>query len=216
MDAPILASVSAGTVLGLSAGISPGPLLTLVISQTLKHGIREGTKVAMAPLLTDLPIVLLSICLIGTLRSADALLGAISLAGSFYIFFLAWESFTSKPPGMPQKSENPRSLIKGGIVNMLNPHPYLFWLTVGAPLLLKFYTQTSMAGIGFIAGFYFLLIGSKVGIAWAAGYTGGFLTGRGYLYLMRFLGCLLAVFALMFLWDALTLLDVWGKGTFVA
>ncbi|MBT4876955.1 MAG: LysE family translocator, partial [Desulfobacula sp.] len=39
-----------GMVLGLSAGLAPGPLLTLVISETLLHDIRAGIKVAMAPL----------------------------------------------------------------------------------------------------------------------------------------------------------------------
>ena len=53
--------ISAGLVYGLSAGFSPGPLMALVISQTLKHGIREGAKVAMAPLITDLPIILVSL-----------------------------------------------------------------------------------------------------------------------------------------------------------
>ena len=55
-----MALVSAGLVYGLSAGFSPGPLMALVISQTLKHGIREGAKVAVAPLITDLPIILLA------------------------------------------------------------------------------------------------------------------------------------------------------------
>ena len=41
-----------GTVLGLSAGLAPGPLLTLVISETLQHDIRAGIKVAVAPFIT--------------------------------------------------------------------------------------------------------------------------------------------------------------------
>ena len=46
-----------GVVFGLAAGLMPGPLLALVIQQTLRHGPGEGIKVAAAPLLTDLPIV---------------------------------------------------------------------------------------------------------------------------------------------------------------
>ena len=52
------ASLLTGVIFGLSAGFAPGPLLTLVITQTLKHNIKEGVKVALAPLLTDLPIIL--------------------------------------------------------------------------------------------------------------------------------------------------------------
>jgi len=45
---PELAYLLPGLALGLSAGISPGPLLTLVMTQTLKHGKGEGVKVSLA------------------------------------------------------------------------------------------------------------------------------------------------------------------------
>jgi threonine/homoserine/homoserine lactone efflux protein len=54
--------LSAGITLGLSAGFSPGPLSTLVISHSLRYGTREGVKVAMAPFITDVPIVFV-VCL---------------------------------------------------------------------------------------------------------------------------------------------------------
>ena len=53
----ILKFASLGGFLGLTAGISPGPLLTIVISETLKHGRKEGFKVAVSPLFTDVLIV---------------------------------------------------------------------------------------------------------------------------------------------------------------
>ena len=56
--------LASGVVFGLSAGLSPGPLLTLVISETLKHGTRSGIKVALAPLITDTPIVMLAITVV--------------------------------------------------------------------------------------------------------------------------------------------------------
>ncbi len=46
-----------GIVLGFAAGISPGPMLGLVISQTLRYGWRAGNLVALAPLFTDIPII---------------------------------------------------------------------------------------------------------------------------------------------------------------
>ena len=42
-----------GAIFGFAAGISPGPLLTLVITETIKHNKTEGIKVALAPLITD-------------------------------------------------------------------------------------------------------------------------------------------------------------------
>ncbi|OGT32916.1 MAG: hypothetical protein A2W28_01290 [Gammaproteobacteria bacterium RBG_16_51_14] len=48
-----------GAVLGISAGLAPGPLLALVVTETLKHGIRTGVRVALVPVCTDLPIIFL-------------------------------------------------------------------------------------------------------------------------------------------------------------
>jgi len=60
----MLSSLLAGIVMGLTAGFSPGPLSTLVITQTLRHGLKEGVKVAVAPLMTDLPIIAASLLLL--------------------------------------------------------------------------------------------------------------------------------------------------------
>ena len=70
----------AGAAFGLSAGITPGPLLALVIAQTLAHGPREGGKVALAPLLTDSPIILGALLLTSSAASHGTLLGEIGRA----------------------------------------------------------------------------------------------------------------------------------------
>ena len=46
----MIALLTAAAVYGLSAGFSPGPLLALVIAQTIRFGFREGARAAMAPL----------------------------------------------------------------------------------------------------------------------------------------------------------------------
>jgi len=44
----------------LSSGLSPGPLLTLDLTQIIKHNRAEGIMVAISPMITDLPIILIS------------------------------------------------------------------------------------------------------------------------------------------------------------
>ena len=53
-------------------GLAPGPLLALVLAQTLRHGPREGCKIALTPLVTDAPIIALSLALAATLAKAMA------------------------------------------------------------------------------------------------------------------------------------------------
>jgi threonine/homoserine/homoserine lactone efflux protein len=208
MNPEHLSSLAAGTVLGLSAGFAPGPLLTLVITQTLQHDIREGIKVSMAPLITDLPIIVVSLFLLSKLSHFDRLLGAISLVGGVYVLYLAYECLRTGPVKLEETEDQPRSLRKGALINALNPHPYLFWATVGGPFVFKSGQQNLLAPVLFVMGFYAFLVGSKVFLAFVVGKSRAFLTKKGYIWTMRVLGCLLAVFAFFLLKDALSFLGI--------
>jgi threonine/homoserine/homoserine lactone efflux protein len=203
----MITAVAAGTVFGLSAGLAPGPLLALVITQTLRHNVKEGMKVAVAPLVTDLPIILASLFLLSSLSELNPILGLISLAGGLYVFYLAWEGFRAKaiPIDMIEMlAPEAHSLRKGSLVNVLNPHPYLFWLTVGAPFVLNAKKESLVASLLFVGSFYAFLVGAKIFLAWLAGKSRSFLTGRSYVIVMRILAALLALFALLLIKGALT------------
>lgn len=57
----------AGAALGLSAGVSPGPLTTLIIAESLRGGWPAGFRVALAPLITDSLLVTLALLIIALL-----------------------------------------------------------------------------------------------------------------------------------------------------
>jgi len=59
VDSALVAFVLQGAALGLTAAASPGPLQTLLISEALIGGFRRSAPIAFAPLVTDVPIVLL-------------------------------------------------------------------------------------------------------------------------------------------------------------
>lgn len=126
-----------GTILGLSAGIAPGPLLALVISETLRHDMKAGIKVALAPIISDVPIVTLTLYILAKLSTFNIILGTISFLGGFVLLYMAYESLVTKGVNLTFQNLKPQSLRKGIIVNVLNPHPYLFWITIGAPTTIK-------------------------------------------------------------------------------
>ncbi|WP_243684857.1 hypothetical protein [Methanosarcina barkeri] len=72
-----------GSFLGLAAGTSPGPLLAVTISETLQYGKWEGIKVAVSPLITDLPIVLSVLYVLSHLKSYDFIIGIIAFFWGF-------------------------------------------------------------------------------------------------------------------------------------
>jgi threonine/homoserine/homoserine lactone efflux protein len=200
---PELAYLLPGLAFGLSAGISPGPLLTLVMTQTLKHGVREGVKVSLAPLLTDLPIIIVVLFILDRLTSLDPVLGAISLFGAGYLLYLGYESLMFKGDMPSDQAEAPHSIRKGIVANFLNPSPYMFWFSIGGPLMLKAFNLGLIAAVLFIVPFYCLLVGAKCMVAIVAGRSRHFLRSRYYIYTVRGLGLVLCLFGLLFVKDAL-------------
>ena len=191
----MFASLSAGLVYGLSAGFSPGPLMALVISQTLKHGTREGARVALAPLVTDLPIILLSLLVLSRLAEFQKVLGWISIIGGIFVAYLAYGNF--RPPRLTVEAGRaaPQSLTKGVVANALSPHPYLFWLTVGGPVIVRGWSESPVAPLAFLLAFFACLIGAKMLTAWITGRSRPWLSGPVYRGILFVLGGLLAVYA---------------------
>jgi len=201
-----------GVIFGLSAGLSPGPLLTLVISETLKHDVKEGIKVSIAPVLTDFPIVIFTLLILSRLSNMLALLGVVSLLGSAFLVYLGYEGISFKGVDIDVAQTKPQSIRKGVIANFLNPAPYLFWFTIGAPLVLKGFRIGIFPASAFILGFYVFLVGSKVLVAVVVGKSRFFLKSRNYIYTIRLLGIILLVFAVLFAKDGLELFGIIGKG----
>ncbi len=169
----MIASLILGVSYGFAAGVSPGPMLGLVISQTLRRGWRAGNLVALAPLFSDLPIVALAVLLAGRLPRAG--LGWLGVAGGLFVIYLGIESIRAARAvvGGDQADAADQSraaadparcvLWRAVATNLLNPHPYLFWATAGAPLLLQTSSDSGAGGAAlFLAGFYALLVGSKL------------------------------------------------------
>ena len=199
--------VGFGLVLGISAGLSPGPLMSLVITQTLEHGKREGIKVSLAPLLTDPPIILVSLLILGQFASQDPILGAIAWLGAGVLLLLARGVWRAEPPGGEgQRGIAPRSILKGLSINLLSPNPWLFWLTIGVPTLLR--AETAWEASAFLLGFYPCLVGGKLGIALLVGRYGTGLRPALYRGIMRGLAILLILFAVLLVRDGARLLGI--------
>jgi len=198
-----LTYIISGFFLGLT-GLIPGPLLTLVISETLKHGTKAGIKVAGSPLITDLPIILVTIFIMSRFSDTNFILGSIAFAGSIYLIYLACESFSFKgnSPGLTDSQAH--VMKKGIITNFLNPSPYVFWFTIGAPTIIKASGESLVYALLFLLVFYSVLVGSKVVIAIITGKAKNFLNSRYYFYLIRLLGIILLVFALYFIKNGLS------------
>ncbi len=188
-----------GITFGLSAGLSPGPLFTLVVSETLNYGRKEGIKVAIAPLITDIPIVIISFFIIDQFANSDLVYGILSLGGGLFIGFLAIESFKKKEIDV-RSGVKARSIRKGVIANFLNPGPYIFWITIGIPTILKGFNLGLIHALSFVITFYVILVGSKIVLAIIISKTGR-INPKVMRYINVVLGIILFVLAVKFIYD---------------
>ncbi len=166
---PSLTSLIAGMALGFSAGIVPGPLTTLVLTTTLARGFGAGLRVAVAPLITDTVVIIVSVLFLRAMPTWA--LQVIAGVGGLYVIYLGIEAMrTARHATLAAAPATPAhaDLNRGIMVNLLSPHPWVFWIGVGGPLLISYGAQGAGLAALFLLGFYLLLIGSKVAIAAAA------------------------------------------------
>ena len=143
------------------------PLLALVIRSALQDSAAGGVRVAFSPLVTDVPIILVALLLLASLP--EEVLGALGIAGGAFVVWLGIEALREDPApaeAAAGAAAPQRDILRGALTNALSPHPWVFWLTVGAPILAK--GDAADAAL-FLAAFYLLLIGAKVVLALGVG-----------------------------------------------
>ena len=147
---------------GLVAASQPGPFQTYLISQTLTRGWKRTLPAALAPLVSDGPIIL--ICVLVLSQVPVWMQRVLYIAGGLFILYLAygtynsWKNFDSRLPSVETGTQ--QSILKAALMNALSPGPYIFWTLVTGPILLKGWRETPVNGIGFLIGFYVTLISS--------------------------------------------------------
>ena len=195
---PLLTLISAAFMLGAVSGLTPGPLLTLVVAESFQRGFRSGAAVSVAPLVTDVPIILSMTFLAGAIASVGPLTGWLYILGACYLIYLSVGVFRCDEQVSDLSFRVGTSFLKGAAVNLLNPAPYAFWFAIGAPLLLQARSLSWAAVLIFLCVFYGMLVGSKLLLAFLIGNNRHVLTGRPYRTVMQILGILLLIFAVLF------------------
>ncbi|MCU0560666.1 MAG: LysE family transporter [Desulfobacterales bacterium] len=201
MDPQLLDLLGKGCLLGLAAGFSPGPLTVLVIGETLRHGLRSGLQVAIAPILTDIPIILMAMLALERLLGWPFALGAVSLAGGAFLLWLGYRSLRVAGVDIPAAGGEPHSIRKGIAINLLNPNPYVFWVSVGVPAILNALAVSWGHVAAFLGAFFFCIVGSKALLAKLVHGSRAFMRSGVYLWSMRLLGGLLMGYGLLLMKD---------------
>lgn len=156
----MLVYLSQGLVLGFSAAAQPGPFQAFLLAQTIRNGWRRAIWATFAPLLSDGPIILLVLLVLT--RTPDWFLHLMRLVGGLFLLYLfrgAYQTFRRPPVMEVSPVAAQRGVWQAALMNGLSPNPYIFWGTISGPILITAWRQSPLWGIGFMAGFYGMLIG---------------------------------------------------------
>jgi threonine/homoserine/homoserine lactone efflux protein len=155
-----------GATYAFAAAVQPGPFQTFLISRTITNGWRRTLPAALAPLISDGPIILLTLFVLNQVPTW--LEQALRFAGGVFLLYLAlgafkaWRSYQG--PQAASAGSTRQSVLQAAGVNLLNPNPYLGWTLVMGPLLLKGWREAPIHGLAMLMGFYMTMVLSLAGI----------------------------------------------------
>lgn len=169
----MLELITRGIGLGFGAGSTPGPFMSYLIATTLSRGWKIGMVVILAPLVSDLPIIIITTLLLAEL--SNSVISVMQIVGGLFVLYIAWgawgqyragETFVSKTDKIKvgERGVFRQTLRQAVMMNLLSPGPYLFWGTVNGPLLRDGLDQSLWHGIAFLVAFYGTFIGMMAGM----------------------------------------------------
>ncbi|MFP4622947.1 MAG: LysE family translocator [Gemmatimonadota bacterium] len=154
----MLQSIAFAGGYAFAAALQPGPLQAFLLSRTFATGWKRTLPAALAPLLSDGPIALVVLLVVGQL-SPQAQQG-LRVAGGILLLYLGWSAFrqTRDDATRHVSGSAPRTLFQAVLVNLFNPNAYLGWTFILGPALLTAWRRSPAEGMALIVTFYGVLV----------------------------------------------------------
>ncbi|MBI5652532.1 MAG: LysE family transporter [Chloroflexi bacterium] len=147
-------------LVGFSGAMMPGPVMTLVITESARRGFIAGPLVTIGHVLLELAMVIALIFGLDNLLKQDTVAGAIGLIGGVFLLWMGYTIAKSAWRGqvslnLAQRGEGARAgthpIIAGVLMSISNPYWLLWWATVGSASLITF----RAFGLPGLIAFYF-------------------------------------------------------------
>jgi threonine/homoserine/homoserine lactone efflux protein/ABC-type branched-subunit amino acid transport system substrate-binding protein len=198
----VLEIIFKGVILGLANSLSPGPLMMLIIRDSLKFGTTAGLRVAVSSFFADIPIVSISFLVGSYFISNPIARSFLFLSGCFVLMKFGYDSLKKDHFNSPRGEKS--SFWNGILATLLNPHPYIFWFAVGAPWGEKALAQSTLTAVGYFFAFQVTFVGTNCILALITSYLGKGLSQKSLRKLSFITGILFLVFAVNLAYEGLT------------
>jgi len=144
-----------GITYAFACVVQPGPFQAFLFSQSVTNGWRKTIPLVFAPLLSDVPVIIL-VLLVLTYVPPEVL-QILQIVGGVFLLYLAFNAYNAWrrfAPISKEESAPQFTFFKAILVNLLNPNPYIAWSLVMGPLLIKGWNENPVNGIVLLTGFY--------------------------------------------------------------
>ena len=152
--------IGIGGSLAFAAAVQPGPLQAYLLARVTSIGWRRTLPASFSPLLSDGPIALLALLVLG--RLSPTMQSIFRMAGGILLFYLAWSTFQKwkrrDQDTVEQSNKIPGTLFEAALVNLLNPNPYLGWALVIGPVVVTAWQEAPSMGIAVVVAFYATMV----------------------------------------------------------
>ena len=150
----LLNFVASVILITASGALAPGPLFFATISHGTRSGAKSGLVFSVAHTVIEFTLVILFALGLLPIADAPSVQLIVGVAGGFFLLvFGVMQIRDSLKPRVTQKPKNiaTRNLLLIGLaVTGLNPFFLVWWLTVGANLILLSLEFASLAGVVFM------------------------------------------------------------------
>jgi len=194
-----------GLLIGLGMVIFLGPVFFTLLKSAMQHGFRAGFSVATGIILSDVAVLLL--CYFGAASFFEnpdnqlwlALLGSVILAG-LGLRYLLKQQVAKEQIGSIQAQNYPAFLVKGFLVNFVNPFVFVVWIGLVGMGQTKFGAgrELWLFAAGILTGIYLQDLTKVIFAHRIAGFIRPDILVKAY----RAIGVLLLIFAARLLWYA--------------
>jgi len=152
-------------LIGFTGAMMPGPVTTLIVTETARRGFIAGPLITIGHALLELAMVGALVFGLGDWLKQNIVAGTIGLLGGLFLLWMgfsiareAWRggvSFNTTPRGdasshslRPLKLSSSNPILAGILTSAANPYWILWWATVGAAYLITF---RAFGGAGIVA-----------------------------------------------------------------
>jgi len=169
-------------LIAYSGALMPGPMLTVVIAETPRQGVRAGPLVVLGHAILELTLLILLVIGLGPILKHPSVQAVLQIVGGVMLIWTAvsmvvalardrvkidWEGASG--------GSKKRAVFLGIVSSLANPYWMLWWATIGLGLITKAYA------LG-VAGFVAFYLGHITGdLTWYSLISGALAAGKRFI-----------------------------------